>query len=463
MHKFLLFLLLGAFACAKKDRPAKYPFLNNLTNGGTIFTGTIRVPEDHANPSGKQISIMYAILKARNPQAGGYPVIHLAGGPGGEALYDLNRWTAHPLRDEHDLIIFDQRGVGYSSKLPDPSVGLFQLQAQDLSMEEEYERVKDTLQQYKELCRKHNRNLGLYTTYQNAADVNALMQALGYEKYVLMGESYGTRLARMVMEKFPEKISHVVLDAPAMLEDDFLAMRLRNYSQVLEKLFAQCEQNAVCSETYPHLRDEYTQAILSLDEQPMEATIDGKPFFINPQDAIFLLRYQLYTSDAQTRVPAFIKALADRDTAYINNSQEFLVDVVNRGSVSMFLSVERHEAYIPHAGSLIDSLYHTLPNFPAQLGFFSSLHAALEDWHTESLAHTGDEFHTCTIPTLIFVNKYDPVTPPANGYAFAKTLPRADLYVLDAAGHGINSPCEVSVLMNFIRNPVEYDHGCLGQ
>ena len=48
-----------------------------------------------------------------------FPLAILTGGPGGSAITEsrLNYWLNSPLSDDRDVIIFDQRGIGYSSKL----------------------------------------------------------------------------------------------------------------------------------------------------------------------------------------------------------------------------------------------------------------------------------------------------------------------------------------------------------
>ncbi|HET9056431.1 MAG TPA: alpha/beta fold hydrolase [Chitinophagaceae bacterium] len=451
------------FSCQQKKETDKYPFLNNLDSAGKIVVGTIEVPENHNRPDEKKIKITYAILKARNSKSNNYPIIHFTGGPGGESLSDITRWIHSPLRNEHDFIIFDQRGIAYSGSIPNISPAVFQILAKNLNSQDELKQMEDSIKYYQQKCIADKINLENYTTPQNAADVGALMSKLGYEKYNLYGESYGTRLARFVMDRFPEKINSVVLDAPAILEENFLSFRITNFNDALEKIFVYCENDSNCHKNYPTLRKDYFDGIKALEQNPIEASIGGQSFFINPQDAVYLLRYQLYGPDAKTSVPAFIKAIKTRDVKSINSSQQFVTAILSSGNVSMFISTERNEEYDTlKTEKDFDELYAKLPNFPAKLAFFSSIYLASKNWHTKTMSEQEKIYKPSMIPTLIFVNKYDPVTPPKNGFVFKETLQNGKLFVLDLAGHGIGNGCEIKVIQEFVKNPAgNIDYSCL--
>jgi len=419
-----------------------------------IFCGYVEVPQDHKNPKGKKIRIAYAILKAKNVNTKESPVILLNGGPGGQALIGIERWINNPIRNERDLIVFDQRGIGSSSALPNPDMGIFKILAGNHSIQDECRLMFDTLAMYKRKSIAQQIELDCYITEQNAADVNALMEKLGYIKYVLYGESYGTRLARVVMERFPSRINCVIADAPAILEDDFLSLRIKNFNDVMEKIFVYCENDAASKANYPNLRNDYVVAVRALENNPLKLRIGGQPFFVNPQDALFMLRYQSYAGNSKTAVPAFIAALKVRDTVKLNASQQFLIGFVNSMNLAMFLSTERNEEYDANRdSSSIDSLYATLPNLPAQLGFFTSLYKAGVKWHSKTLTNAEKKLRKSSIPTLIFVNKFDPVTPPKNGDIFKESLTHAKLYILDLEGHGVSGDCVTQVMIDFMNNP----------
>ena len=64
---------------------------------------------------------------------------------------------------------------------------------------------------------------------------------------------------------------------------------------------------------------------------------------------------------------------------------------------------------------------------------------------------------------MIFVNQYDPVTPPENGALFQKDLATSKLYILDEAGHsGGDFNCKMKVMVEFMNSPNKNpDSSCL--
>ena len=52
---------------------------------------------------------------------------------------------------------------------------------------------------------------------ENAADVNAVREALGYDRIIYYGASYGSQLGQHVMRDFPEILEAVVLDGAEAL------------------------------------------------------------------------------------------------------------------------------------------------------------------------------------------------------------------------------------------------------
>ncbi len=54
---------------------------------------------------------------------------------------------------------------------------------------------------------------GDFTTAESVADIEALRQAGGYEKLVLYGTSYGTKVALEYAERYPQHVEALVLDS----------------------------------------------------------------------------------------------------------------------------------------------------------------------------------------------------------------------------------------------------------
>lgn len=96
------------------------PFTPGLgfTEGQNVRCGFLLVPEDRGSPSSPTIQLAVAIFHTFVPHPAPDPVILLGGGPGdptvgalGPALTSIN---ADFFLGDHDLILIDQRGTGFS-------------------------------------------------------------------------------------------------------------------------------------------------------------------------------------------------------------------------------------------------------------------------------------------------------------------------------------------------------------
>ena len=423
-----------------------------------VQAGTILVPENHDDPDGKKIKITYIILKAKDTTSLAFPIIRLSGGPGGNSLGKgiLNYMLEQPIRDERDIILFDQRGIGYSSALPDMSPRSFDIMAKNANEEEEKDLMTELILEFKKKCEEQNINPEYYNSIQNAKDVGMLFKHLDYEKYNIIGGSYGTRLGRMVQDMFPEYINSSILDSPAPLRGDFLLDRLDSYSLALGRIFNYCENDPNCQSKYPKLKEDYFEAISILEKKPLEVSInDSLKVYINAQDGIYLLRRLLYQANSREKAPELIKAYIEGGGQVINDLLNFEKQLTGGLNLSMLLSVEKYENFNPlNTTNMIEEHYKKYPLIPVKLGFFDAFYQAGDNWHTASLPLPERKFKDSNIPTLIFVNQFDPVTPPRNGHLFMETLSKGTLLILDEGGHGGGNPkCKLKVMIDFMNDP----------
>lgn len=439
-------------------------FLGDLKGNPHVECGQITVPEDHLSNEGT-IHITYVVLKAKNPQ-GAHPLIYFTGGPGGATLTKdaLRRWFDSPFRENRDLVLFDQRGINHSSALPNMERDIFEVMASDADINKEQHLVAQVMQRYQQKTEDQGINVANYNSFQNAHDVGALMKHLSYERYNLMGGSYGTRLARVVQDLYPQFVHSVVLNSPNPLGDDFLISRLQSFSLALSRIFDYCEQQPECRAQYPDLRTDYIEAIQALKNQPYTVSINDQSFVVNAQDAIYLLRRALYGTNSRSTAPALIQAFKNRTPEAIEDVLSMELDLIGAYNSTMWISVERHEMFNPKfVAAVVDSVYTTLPLFPEKLGMFTSIYLELEDWHQNLLPLDQRTFKPSAIPTLIFVNRYDPVTPPINGKIMQEQLSNSQLFVMDEGGHGGGDlSCRLKVISDFMDAPNDIlDTSCL--
>lgn len=458
-YVILLICFIGCQA-VKSQVSIKLDDVDWLPKREDVQAGAIMVPENHDVPNGKQIQISYIVLKAKDTGSNKFPLIFFSGGPGGNSLSQdmVSFLLENPIRNERDIILFDQRGIGYSSAMPDMSFAAFDIMARDANEEEEIVLATNMILEYKKKCKEQDIRPEYYNTLQNAKDVGMLFKHLGYKKYNLMGGSYGTRLARVVQDMFPEYIHSSVLDSPAPLSGDFLINRLESYSLALGRILDYCENDTQCKNLYPNLKEDYFNAISRLEQKPLQVTMnDSLNVTINAQDGIYLIRRLLYQSNAREKAPDLIKAFIEGNGKVINEVLQFEYMLTGLLNMTMLLSVEKYENFdSANTPEVIEENYRKYPLIPVKMGFFDAFYQAGMNWHNSILHMEDRKFQDSDVPTLIFVNRYDPVTPPKNGVLFMENLSNGTLLILDEGGHGGgNEKCKNQVITDFMNDPIK--------
>lgn len=277
---------------------------------GDIACGTLTVPENWFIPAGRQIAISYVVLRSTNFAPQPDPVVYLEGGPGGSALLRAPAYarTFARLRQQRDVVLFDQRGTGRSSPLEcsrfasfDDLFGAFRGQTGDAPAEgtsadadtdvllaaARAEILPDTAHCARELFTA-GVDLTQYNSRASANDVVALVRALGYERYNLYGISYGTRLALVMMR------DHARSGLRSVVLDSTYPPNLPGYEQtpvlpheVAMQFFADCALDPVCSVVYPDLRDRFVALFERLEASPIVAP-DGTA--VTAEDVAEVLR-----------------------------------------------------------------------------------------------------------------------------------------------------------------------------
>lgn len=248
--------------------------------GSTVICGRVNVPENHAKPDGTRIDLAFAVLKARTQSPAPDPLIYLHGGPGGGAIQGL-AGIVHPLfdgyRSRRDVVTFDQRAAGISSDMVTcfGTLGgnIFELLVPTAASDDmQAQFFKDCVA---ELAAK-GLDLTAYNTYQNALDVRALMQGLGYADYNIYGVSYGTTLGLEVMRSAPEGVRSVVLDSVSPPQAKVYDENIKPEAEAIQAVLDQCAADVACAKAFPDLEAVLFRVAEKLTQTPIPAA-RGKP------------------------------------------------------------------------------------------------------------------------------------------------------------------------------------------
>ncbi|MDH4057700.1 MAG: alpha/beta hydrolase [Cyclobacteriaceae bacterium] len=461
----ILWGLLVAVSCKPNHDIITYCNCTEWKNWETVQEvkcGFLTVPEDHDKPMGKTIQVAFAIFKTKNTIENPIPVIILTGGPGGRSLASPDRWINHESRQVGDLIIVEQRGIGFSSPLPDISETLINIIAADASSEEEKDITLKAMQDKVAEIKASGIDLSKYNSTQNAKDIGMLMDALDYDKYNLYGTSYGTKLGIMTMKYAPQKINAAILDGPAILNNTALESRFPDLIRAFNKLYERCAADPACNAVHPDLKAETIQAIQSLRENPITVRLLDRDFTLNPQDAVFFIRYLFYRADAYETAPRFIQAINERNVEVIQQLGAFPARMLQGANTSAFFSFNTYEEYSESTPANVQAFMNSNPELAEGVAWFQAFIPALVQWHDGRVSQEENTLENIPVPTLIITNDADPVTPPHNTKLFEDALLNETVLRLNRFGHGAGGKCISQIRTAFLLNPEkQIDTSCV--
>jgi len=184
--------------------------------------GTISVPLDHGRPHGRTITVALTRLPATDRAHRAGSLALNPGGPGGSGylmpVQVALGGEAAGLNERYDLIGFDPRGVGYSTKTdcrpPDEDPGPRPVGP---ITREEAQRRYDAEVRFNTACGQSDPEfLGRLTTADVARDLDLIRAGLHERKLDFIGVSWGTWLGVVYRSLFPAHVGRMFLDSVAI-------------------------------------------------------------------------------------------------------------------------------------------------------------------------------------------------------------------------------------------------------
>lgn len=448
----------------------------------------LTVPEDRSDGRSKLIRLAIAIFKTASTPAAADPVITLQGGPGGRWIQDLapllSPALVSVLYGNHDVILVDQRGTGYSQpSLACPEVDALQYQTNaDLSIAQQNKQQADALAACRSRLVGQGVNLNGYTTLADANDVHDLIQALKLTQVDLYGVSYGTRLALEVMRSFPQGVRSVVLDSTVPPQLKLITNIPYSTGRVFSTLFLGCAKEPSCNARYPNLASVFYKLYADLnahplsfqavDKSPEDEVNQGKvyPVRFHGDDLVNLTFTTFYDVQDIGNLPKMIYELKNGVTTTAATLYGKLI--YSRAIAwGMYFSVECAEDV---SSVSAQDLTQAAQQYPAairanQLASLQGELAQCQQWNVRQATPAEAQPVTSSIPTLILEGEYDPVTPPSNGDLVAKTLSNSSAFLFPGIGHGVwasdfgsgglGAPCSIQVTLAFWDAPAAKPDG----
>ena len=422
--------------------------------------GTVTVLENRDLPGGNQVKIPVVRFRSRGTHTEPDPVFYLTGGGGGNELDNIQRYSSVIMKVtlDRDYIMYNQRGAKYSiPHLVCPGHADLNLEIVENQLPEA---SGDDLQvEFLEACsadlRAEGWDLNMYNTAVNAADLNDIRQAMGYEQINIYGTSYGTRLALAVLRDYPEIIRSAIIDSVYLPQVDFFSEYALNAFNAFSRVFDSCAADESCRAAYPDPEAQLAQVVNTLNAAPRSMTHAGHTLYYDGGD--FLDTVYLYPyAHLADMLPYVINQASQGDFQNVERFMPFTLEVepsdtIAEGTQNSILCREEipYETYqrLLEIGDMIPSHY-----FQA---YKSDLTWRICDvWGVDPADPFVNEPVFSDVPTLILEGIFDPITPIEWGRMASETLENSYYYEFPG-GHGImrTYDCGLDIGQQFIYDP----------
>jgi len=415
------------------------------------------VPEIRDHPSGRTVRLAVAIVRAKDPVT--TPLVMLHGGPGLSGLRIFLPFAAsNDIARTRDMVIYDQRGAGYSEPRLCADYGAVEDSARRLRTFSERERLWDARDR---ACIASLRAQGIdpaaYNTLASARDLVDLRKALGYPTWDVYGSSYGARLAQEAMRQDPRGIRSVVMASPVTLGPARFAEVGLSIQRAVERVWKECAVQVSCNAAFPNVSDDFYALYDELARSPLPASVkrDNRVVdtaWIDGDRLVSTIRNEILGRPGRlARLPLLVnelrrgdrmraaEALASYDSNAGGTNQQVLIHLVNC-----------YDIYGPSFRASRDSA-----NALARAAFRSDRLDDCSIWQTRFANPSEHESVRSDIPTLILSGRFDDRTPTEHARRIAATLSHSYLYEFPNEGHDPSRPgaCHLSILKQFLDNP----------
>ncbi len=399
--------------------------------------GVLEVAENRKQPMSEQnkLPLNIVVLPKYKEESKALPLVFLAGGPG-QAATELAGMLNRPLwniRQQHDIILVDQRGTGKSNGLrcETPEVDAISFDDDSLNMEQEVAKCLSQFEQY---------HLPSYSTYEFIEDLEQVRQALGHQQVHIFGGSYGTRAGFAYLKNHPESIKTATLDSNAPM-DIVVGFFGKTSEAAFEMLVADCKAHEHCNKAFPELKQDYLSLLAKLEDKNIEETIfhpiTGKKetLLLSKSKLTENLRGTLYNLASRQLVPYAVHSAANGDYRTIASliASSSLSAEQNGGLYTgLTMNIICNED-MPRATSE-DFTKDANNYFNGELGY-SNFTDVCKHWPKWSAPENFAEPVKTDVPVLLFSGKYDPVTPPEYAEIAMPHLANAKHVVVEKGSH----------------------------
>ena len=482
--KFIIPIVLAAFMLASCNQeqgttstaqleiePPDQCFLE-IPDGFEFDCGYLTVPEFHDLRSEETFKLGAIRLHSTSNEPK-EPIFFGNGGPGGSAfaLLEVSVFSDfdgyfRKLLENHDLVFFTQRGTAYSSphlmcSAVNGIADNYFAGAYPTWNDLELAKIEALKGCYDDL-KAGGINFAAFNSLENAADLNALREAFGYEKIIYYGESYGTLLGQHVMREYPETLTSVVLDGARTLTYPSWETALdARYEAALDHLVSLCAEDEECASAYPALEADIARLYRRLKVDPYEISVGEEKFYVDGQQFSVAIYDALYDVSKARFIPHVVDSmLKNKSSDAVPGMMVGPMPAQGETGIALpmhyaFVCSEDPTNSIEETRVLETLRFDLVPDYiKSDAGEYIAL---CEHMDLPTLPEETDRPVSIDVPVLILNGGFDPVTPAMASEPISEQL--STVYTVDFpfGDHvqGATDTCSHSIMLQFLADPTK--------
>ena len=417
--------------------------------------GTVAVPRSYEHPDAGQFDLAVVVAAPADGPAAPDPVVYISGGPGSPLTVFAAAQASRPYAPHRALVLVDQRGTGRSDPRICPETTPALLQAAVAVATDPAEPAQATRRAAYAACRSEAAGRGLdlrdFGTRTTAEDFDQVRRALGFERWNVYGESYGTAVAMTLATLHPTTVRSLVLDSVYVPDRAWWSVVA---GRAEAAFFATCAATPSCAGPYPALARTYADTLVRLREAPLSVpapaalpTPDGSPkgqMDLTATLFAVVVANLVYYPPFYPGLPRLIASVHDRRTDRVAPTLADLLAVPQGVDQALAAAVQCRDrpalrTALPADAPVLDRI---------------QLYGVCQGWPEPD---AGPAVPAGTdVPTLVLAGAFDPVSGPELARAVAAEIGHsARLAVFPRVGHNVRhfSPCGASIASAFVESP----------
>jgi pimeloyl-ACP methyl ester carboxylesterase len=460
---FLCFTTVSGQHTILRDTTSFFPNWERV-NEDNIDWKYLLVPENWEDPTSNKIKIAVGIIKNLSNVVDPNAVVFIQGGPGASGIDNIRSWLWHPLRETNDIVLFDIRGTGYSEPRLCPDLGkeFFEILAKNQLKEEDEKQKTDATLSCKRDLLSRGIDIDAYHSMSVSKDLHALKNQLGYPNWNVYGASYGTYVAQVYANEYPEDIKALLLDSSILDITTYYTQNTSNYMNSLAAVFKKCENDLECNNRYPDLENIYYKIIADLKENPITVSVDESiietgEFTYNVEDFKIAVQQVLYNKKLIEIIPLLIYQFQDRNEKALGNLVASFSSLLSM-DYGVYYCISCNEVLPNNELAEYQKDASQYENLKGGVSFYKSDFKVCDEWNLnrkDSIIHYDlSKLYNLSSPVLVFSGEYDPIIPVSNGKKIAEKFKNANSIIGSGYGH-VPGFTEIGnqITKEFVNNP----------